>query len=178
MRVKKIILLGSLVAFMNIKCWSQEFDSGFINLPVYELSPCLLGLLTAVTESNKDNYNKDEFFYSLIFEEGKKYRYINIMPERWLASSYADYAGALKINGMVFLFRGKLDRDSIFKKNLLDQIRVKLQHTKDDISNNSFFNEPSLQGVYHECSGMPIYVEIYTKSKIKDFDMKVFPSGS
>lgn len=177
MRIKKRILLCSLFIYLSINCRSQPCDSGVIKLPIYKISPCLFGLLTEVAESNKANYNGDQLFYSVILGEGKKYKYINIKPERWVESRYLDYKGVLEINSMFFLFRGNLD-DTIFKKSSLPTVNVRLRQANDSLDTNSFFVEPSLRGVYHECKGMPIYMEIYTKSKIKNFDMKVHAPSS
>jgi len=175
MKTKTVILLSSLLIYLNINCKGQEYDSSYLKLPEYQVDSCLSELLATVAQSNKQYYS-DKYFYSLTFKEGKKTRYMSITPGMWSEARYVDYGGILKINNITFLFRGDFQQDSIFKRTNLPQIEVKLRKEKGDSDKGAFFIEPSLQGVYYECKGMPIYMEVYTKGKIPNFEMKVHPS--
>jgi len=55
MEIKLTLLISSLFLSLSMHCYSQERDSGFLKIPVYQVSPCLHGLLAAVVESNKEN---------------------------------------------------------------------------------------------------------------------------
>jgi hypothetical protein len=175
MKIKASILLSSVLFYLNTCCQGQ--DSIHLRLPIYRVNTCIYELLSTVEESNKQYYNADVYFYSVIFKEGKKFRYMNIAPDKWEATSYLDYNGILKINNMLFLFRGDFDRDSLFQRTDLPQEEVKLKNAGSDSEKVPLF-EPSLQGAYYECKGMPIYLEVYTKGKIPNFEMRVRPSKS
>lgn len=178
MKIKKAILLSSLLIYITINCQAQEYDSSYLKLPGYQVDSCLFGLLATVAQSNKQYYNTDVYFYSLTFKEGTKSRYINITPEKWAEARYLDYGGILKIHNTSFLFRGDFEHDLIFKHSSLADATVNLKREKGDLDKGAAFLEPALQGEYYECSGMPIYIEVYTKGKIPGFDMKVRASKS
>jgi hypothetical protein len=176
MKSKVIVLLGSLLIVSTTISNAQHSDTSNIKLPIFQVDACLYNLLKTVSESNIKYYKADEFFYSVIFKEGKEYRYLNIVPEKWADSRYMDYAGIMKFNKVSFLFRGDIEKDSIFKRTALPGLEVPLKKSTVDPESNVFYQEPSLHGIYHICTGMPIYMEIYTKGEIGDYKMKI-PKG-
>ncbi len=93
--------------------------------------------------------------------------------EKWLAARDTDYVGILKIDSVSFLCRGDFKQDPIFKVLSLQEVKVTLQRDKYDAGNYSYNNEPSLQGSYDECLGIPIHLEVYTKGRIPALERKV-----
>ncbi|HEY4194810.1 MAG TPA: hypothetical protein VGM63_04700 [Mucilaginibacter sp.] len=176
MEIRSIILLSSLFVHLNNNCKGQEYDSSYLKLPEYQVNSCLSELFATVAASNKQYYSIDKYFYSLTFKEGKKTRYLSITPARWADTRFLDYIGILKIENVTFLLRGEFQQDSIFKLSKASMIQVKLRKEKGDPDKDTFFNEPSLQGGFYECKGNPIYIEVYTKGKIPNFQMKMRPS--
>jgi hypothetical protein len=140
------------------------------NLPVYKASVCLTNLLVAIVKANKQYYSPNKFFYSLTFNKGKSVKYVNISAEQWHASKSLDYSGVIKINYATFLCRGDFATDSLFYKDKLGFLRIKLRQINDstDIPINI---EPSLRGAYQECSGQRISLEIYTQGEIPGYKM-------
>lgn len=178
MMIKIVIILSSLLINLSINCKGQEYDSINLKLPGYQVDSCLSQLLATVAQSNKQYYSTDQYFYSLTLKEGKRSEYISITPDMWSEARHLDYTGILKISNVTFLFRGDFQHNSIFKRSPLPQTEVKLRQEKSGSDKEAFFIEPSLQGAYYECKGKPIYIEVYTKGKILNFEMKVRPSKS
>ncbi len=101
---------------------------------------------------------------------------MDISAEKWTAAPYLDYGGILKLKQFSFLLRGDLDQGAIFKE--ISSFPLDIFLRKDADSDSRFFPEPSFQGTYYMCKPIPMNLEIYTKGKISDFDMKVRPSKS
>ena len=178
MKSRKIILVFHLLIFQTIGCQGQDNDSTRLDkkLSEYQINPCLSILLTSVADANRKYYNADTFFYALTFKRGKNQKYLSISTDRWHDAKLLDYDGMIKVKNISFLCRGDFKEDSLFKRLDSSALRVQLQKAKDITDAIPFFIEPSLQGTYFDCQGMPIYIEVYTKGKIPAFEMKVLNS--
>lgn len=183
MIIKNAILSSCLLMLLFVSCSAQKKvsmntysnDSNYFDkrLPEYQVSPCLFNLLTSIEKSNTKFYSPTKFFYSLTFNKGNNQKYLNVTPEEWSNAKSMDYTGILKIKNVTFLFRGDFENDSLFKRKSLNRIRVKLQQSKDSTDIVPFFTEPSLDGAFYECKGLPIYVEVYTRGKVPGYERKV-----
>ena len=160
---------------LSMTCQGQEGSPYYLSLPEYQVDPCLSKFLAGISASNRQYYDADKYFYSLTFREAKGYRYMYIRVEKWLEARDTDYVGILKMDGVSFLCRGDIRKASIFKISGLQEVKVKLQRDKSDPDNYVYNTEPSLQGYYTECQGIPIQLEVYTKGKIPALERKVHP---
>lgn len=175
MKKKVLILFYCMFTCLCMTCQGQKDSLYNVNLPEYQVDPCLAKFLAAVTASNRSYYGADKYFYSLTFREAKESRYMHIRAEKWLEARDTDYVGILKIDSVSFLCRGDIKKDPIFKVLPLQEVKVSLQRDKNDPNDYVYFHEPSLQGIYNECQGMPIYLEVYTKGRIPTLERKVHP---
>jgi hypothetical protein len=175
MRKEALILIYSMFIGLNMTCQGQETGPHYLNLPEYQVDPCLSNFLAEISASNKRYYDAEKYFYSLTFREAKGYRYMYIRVEKWLEARDTDYVGILKMDSVSFLCRGDLKKDPIFKALALQEVKVKLQQDKTAPDNYTYNNEPSLQGSYDECQGIPIHLEVYTKGRILALERKVHP---
>jgi hypothetical protein len=178
MKRKALILFYSMFVCLGMTCQGQEVGPYYVNLPEYQVDPCLVKFLAAVSASNRPYYDAGKYFYSLTFREAKGYRYMHIRVEKWLEARDTDYVGILKIDSVSFLCRGDFKKDPIFKVLPLQEVKVRLQRDKKDPDNYIYNNEPSLQGSYNECQGIPIHLEVYTKGRIPALERKIHPLKS
>ncbi|HET7116644.1 MAG TPA: hypothetical protein VFI29_09145 [Hanamia sp.] len=182
MEIKNVIVLVCFGALLSLSCNGQKQSTNISTdssncfdkkLPEYQISSCISNLLESVVKSNSQFYDQKKYFYSLTLKKGDNQKYLNITPEEWHSATNMDYTGILKVRGVTFLCRGDFDKDSLFKKESSTFVRVKLKQSKDSADMLPFFTEPSLDGVFSDCKGLPIYVEVYTKGKILGFEKKL-----
>lgn len=177
MRVKNILLLGFLVGLLSITSNAQKtsIDSNYFSkkLPEYQASSCLSNLFISIVKSNTRFYNPNKYFYSVTFNKRSNQKYLNVTPVLWRNAKNLDYTGVLKIRNVIFLCRGDFESDSLFKKKTSTTIRIKLQQSKDSTDWDPFTLDPSLDGVFYDCRGLPIHVEVYTEGKIQGYERKV-----
>lgn len=191
MKIKSIIFF--VLIFLSVNCIGQALKSKYKptslkaqsdsiyfnkNLTVFYVDSCLYDLLNEVVNADSSNitYPPVTYFYSLSFSEKAKtkgFQYLSVWPQLWNNSEYLDYTGVVKIGKIRFLCRGDFATDSKFHKAKNKKVVVKLRKNKNDSFENVFNREPSLQGEYHDCEGKPIYIEIYVKGKIADFEMDI-----
>jgi len=189
--MKVIQILNCALIFLNLNCYSQINDSNRVssrnkyhnggiyfdkNLDEYQIDSCLYSLLKAVVNSDRhhSDYKPDSFFHSLNFYKKSKsgrYRYLSIYPRLWNNPEYIDYTGIIKLDEMTFLCRGDFETDSLFHYLNFKKERVKLKQPKDNTFNTPFIEDPSFQGLFLNCKGVPIYIEIYIKGKIQEYEM-------
>ena len=170
------IRLLFLLLFVCLKgiCVGQLPSEDSLRVPEYHASACIKKLFVAIVESNKQNYNPQDYFYSVTFKESNNVLYMTVSSVRWTQTSHLDYVGIIRLNKASFLLRGDLDKGGVFERDSNSVLSVLLKKEDSDTS-ELFFNEPSLRGGYRLCKPMPIDLEVYTKNKISGFDMKVFP---
>lgn len=164
----------------NFKYFKNHGDSIYFDkmLKEYYIDSCIVDVFKAIVyaDSSHVNYPPASYFYSIYFSKSAKtkgYQYLSVAPRLWNNSEYMDYKGIIKIEGMTFLCNGDFETDYKFHRIEGKRIRVKLAKNKNDTIGNHFIREPSLQGVYNDCKGLPIYIEVYVKEKIADFEMEV-----
>lgn len=172
MMAKPILVFCWLLAYSIENCVAQKVDSVSLKLPQYRLDSCLSTLCMDVIESNKQYYPREFYFYSLTFKKGTKDDYISLSAARIEDARFFDYAGMSTIDSMSILLRGDFIQDSIFKEIHRPKFEIKLQRIEES-NKLQFLKEPSLQGLYQECTGRRIYLEVYTKGKIGDYGMKL-----
>jgi len=191
MQIKSIIYFLLIILSINCigqigkskskrKVFKSQSDSIYLNknLPVFYVDSCLYDLFEEVVnaDSNSIAYPPATYFYSLYFSKKAKtkgFQYLSVWPRLWNNSEYMDYIGVIKIGKMTFLCRGDFEADSKFHKVENKKVVVRLRKNKNDSFGNVFNREPSLQGEYHDCKGLPIYIEIYVEGKIADFEMDI-----
>jgi hypothetical protein len=148
-------------------------DTGIIKkrLPIYRASSCIEDLLKQVTKANRRYYDPKEYFYSLSFKENGNNRYLVIETGKYKSSRVFDYRGVIKVDKAIFLCRGDIDADTLFKPNNDAFLNVYLTQEK-DTSDFDYGMEPSLRGSYQECNGIKISLEIYTRATLPGYKMK------
>lgn len=177
-----LLLSCTLLAFIIIKtnCKKKRplITKSFLNtyqadssrfLPEYKTKPCLYSLLKAIVESNRGIYSADKFFYSLSLKKSDKLKRMTIKLDLWETPENLDYVGVVKCDNSIFLCRGDIENDSLFYKNNSFKIRIDLRSKNDTTEFFPYINEPSLSDILYDCGGLPIYVEVYTKEKIKAY---------
>jgi hypothetical protein len=159
-----------LNAYQNIK-YSKN-DSIFVNkdLPIFEISPCVKKILIAVEKSNSKHYKTGKSFYGLIFNNRKKYRYLEIFSDQWNDAKDTSYIGAIKLDQAIFLCGGNVVDNSLFHR-VPGVIKVKLRKAKTPAIPMPI--EPSLRGTFTICEGLPIYIEVYIADPINGYTMHV-----
>lgn len=150
-------------------------------LPVFELDSCLAELFEAIAEADKKSsyYAGIEMFYSVDVNRRNGDIALNIWPDRWRKSSYLDYFGAIKIDDATFLCRGDYRSDSLFHPSKEEPIYIDLKRPVKITSLDDFdkaidmlaFN-PSLLGIFRNCSGLKINTHVYIEKKLPNFKMK------
>lgn len=151
----------------------MEASTMIKDLQAYKTDPLLYDLLKTVVSSNQQNYDPNKYFYSLTWGIATSHRQLTIIPAQWDAPSEMNYKGIIKVTGINFLLAGDIGQDTIFfKKDTGKKIRVKILRTrKDDLLPLPI--EPILQGMLNNDTQPPVYVEVYTKSPIAGYDMRV-----
>src|SRR5450631_983484 len=139
-------------------------------LPIYHAVPCIDKLLRQVVEVNHKYYDPNKYFYSLSFKKEGGKRYLVIESSLYNSCKVFDYLGAMKISGSTFLCRGDIAADTLFIVNRDVFLDVYLKNTKKSNEFNFGF-EPSLRGLYQECNGIKINLEIYTRAPLPGYRM-------
>lgn len=141
------------------------------NLPIYHEISCITDLLKQIVKANHKFYDNKYFFYSLSLKKERDIRYLVIESARYKSSKTSDYVGAIKVSSAIFLCRGDITTDTIFKRNNDDFLNVYLKIKKGSEDFN-YGIEPSLRGLYRECDGIKIYLEIYTRATLPGYGME------
>lgn len=140
-------------------------------LPVYDVISCIDNLLKQVVNANQRFYAPKKYFYSLSFKRQGDKRYLVIEVGRYKSSRVCDYVGAIKVGSSIFLCRGDITTDTLFKINKKAFLNVHLESAKQS-DNFNYGVEPSLRGVYQECRGINISLEIYTRATLPGYKME------
>ncbi|MBZ4192071.1 hypothetical protein [Niabella beijingensis] len=146
------------------KCQKQK-------LPVYNAINCIDNLLKEIVKANHKFYKSSQDFYSMSFKKKNNKRYIVIEVGQYKSSNALDYIGAIKINNAIFLCRGDITLDTIFRRIDHSFINVCLKKSSNPASFD-FGTEPSLRGQYQECLGIDISLEVYTKAALPGYKME------
>lgn len=182
--MKKLLFACCIVTVVSLSCSGQNAKVKSLNvdtlqkdkylkntsLLVYQ-SVCMNMLLASIVESNYQNYPESKYFYSLTFIKVGKNRRINIQPMLWSESKDMDYKGIIKYSNASYLLKGNFESDFIFKRSAGINIEVSISQKKDTFNNIPFIHEPVLQGFFLDCKGVPVYIEVYTDSRISKFKM-------
>jgi hypothetical protein len=137
----------------------------------YSADSCLLKLLRDVVYADRQTYLQGGRYYSLSFVPRKKTRFLLVTLERWNSAPYLDYTGVLRVDSGIFLLREGFNRDSIFSLIGNSAFYIKLARM-DSVENTVLTIEPSLQGGFMSCQGLPINLEIYIPERIPGYDSK------
>ena len=140
-------------------------------LPIFKAAPCMGNLLRQVVSANRRFYDPKKHYYSLSYQRKGNQRYLVIESGEYKRSKVFDYVGVIKFNGHVFLCRGDIAAEAIFKREKGAFLTVHLEKgvPSDEVE---FGSEPSLRGLYQECSGIEINLEVYTRAKLLGFKME------
>jgi hypothetical protein len=154
--------------------YHAKSDSIYVikDLPILSADDCIGNLLTAVAKSNSKHYNPGKSFYGLILNNQKKYRYLEIFTDQWHDAKDTSYVAVIKLNNAVFLCSGDIQGNPLFHRISSGNTRIRLSIAKKS-SNIPMPIEPSLQGTFSSCKGLPIYVEVYTINPISGYKMHV-----
>jgi hypothetical protein len=176
MKLKQVIAISLLTAIVSV-CQAQQksniqqvdFDK---KLPIYNLRSCIKEFFTAVTKSNSKFYDPKKYFYSVTITKGEKRNYLGIEVDRWNSARKIDYYAVVRLSSGTLLLRGDTAIDSLFTKKNSKDIEIKLKKNRNLEETTPYTVEPILQGILNTCGGKPLSVEVYTKGKIKGFEMK------
>lgn len=181
MKSGAIILTSVIALVLSTNIYGQHLgkehtpstDSIVVYKNVSKLSVqnCLGNLLQAIVKSNNKNYKPGESFYGLHINKRKKYWYLEVFIDQWHGAKDTSYTAMLKVKNAVFLCSGDLRNNSLFSKLGLHDQKIKLFASKKPIE--PMLMDPSLQGTLNICSGLPIYVEVYTPDPIPGYKMNV-----
>ena len=141
-------------------------------LPIYRASPCIENLLRQVVKANRGYYDPKKYFYSLSFKREGDKRFLVIESGKYKSSRVFDYVGVIKIYSSIFLCRGDIATDTLFKSNNDAFVSIYLGGKK-DTDDFDYGVEPSLKGSYQECNGIKISLEIYTRATLPGYKMEV-----
>jgi hypothetical protein len=83
--------------------------------------------------------------------------------------------GVIKIHGSIFLCRGDVATDTLFKSNNDAFVSIYLGGKK-ETGDFDYGVEPSLRGSYQECNGIKISLEIYTRATLPGYKMEELKS--
>ena len=142
-----------------------------MKIPIYHASPCIENLLREAAKANRRYYDPNIYFYSLSFRKERNHRYLLIEPGRYKSSIAFDYVDVLKISSSIFLCRGDIAADTLFKSTDDAFLNVSLIKRKNS-DDFDYGMEPSLRGSYNECSGIKISLEVYTRAIIPGYKME------
>ena len=140
-------------------------------LPIYHASPCIENLLRQVVKANRGYYDPKKYFYSLSFKREGDKRFLVIESGKYKSSRVFDYVGVIKIYSSIFLCRGDIATDTLFKSNSDAFLSVYLGDKK-DADDFDYGVEPSLSGSYQECNGIKISLEIYTRATLPGYKIE------
>ena len=169
-------VLALLVVFLVTSCLNdsthakneQQVD---IRLEEFRVDKCLYDFLSSVVLSNRQFYQSTDYYYSFEFGLTADRRSLYIAPEKWKSARTLDYIGYVAVNGVLFLCKGSLSKDSLFHKT--GKIKyADLILSKNELGRMQTLSEPSLEGTLKLCPGMQLDVSVYTKGKIKGYLLK------
>lgn len=140
------------------------------DLPILVADPCIGDLLEAVAKSNSKYYRWGKSFYGLHFNNRKGYRYLEVFTDEWHDAKETGYVAIIKVKNAVFLCGGDIEGNPLFHKTTSRNEQVKLSAARKS-SRIPMLIEPSLQGTFNSCEGLPIYVEVYTANPISAYKM-------
>ncbi len=146
-------------------------------LPLLKSEACITKLLTAVVNSQSQHFNTRSAFYALFFSNKKHHRYLKIFVDFWQDAKDTTYLAEIQLRNSTFLCGGDVLTDSLFHRSGLVNKRVYLKAAR-RTADIAFNIEPSLQGFFPSCGGLPLYVEIYTTHSIRGYKMKVTEHGN
>lgn len=144
-------------------------------LPIYHSSSCIEELLRQVVKANRGYYDPNKYFYSLSFKKEGGKRYLVIESGKYKSSRVFDYVGVMKIYGSIFLCRGDIASDTLFKSDNDAFLSVHLERKK-VTKDFDYGVEPSLRGLYQQCNGIKISLEIYTRASLPGYKMEELKS--
>jgi hypothetical protein len=155
---------------MNNKCFD---DTNVVKkkLPIYKTSPCIENLLKQIVVANRRFYDVRKNFYSLSLKKEREKEYLVIELGEYKSSRTFDYVGAIKVSRAIFLCRGDITIDTLFKLNNDKFLDVCLKKAKGS-ENFNYGIEPSLRGLYPECYGVNISLEVYTPAALRGYKME------
>lgn len=181
MKSGAIIPVSIIALILSTSIYGQQLkirhtlnaDSIIVYKNVSELSVqnCLGNLLQAIFKSNVKYYKQGESFYGLHISNRKKYWYLEVFIDQWHGAKDTSYSAMLKMKNAIFLCSGDLRNNSLFSKVGLHSQKIKLVASKKPVE--PMLIDPSLQGTLNICSGLPIYVEVYTSNPIQGYKMNV-----
>jgi hypothetical protein len=155
---------------------NSKSDSLYISkdLPLFVADSCIGNLLKAVEKSNITLYNPQISFYGLYFNNREKYRYLEVFVDKWNDTKDTSYVGVLKIRNMLFLCSGDIQHTDLFRKTADKlQVKLKIARTGPKSPYDAVPTEPSLQGTFKTCKGLPLYVEVFTANPISGYKMLI-----
>jgi hypothetical protein len=97
---------------------------------------------------------------------------LEIFVDEWKDANYTTYGNAIKLKNAVFLCCGDIEDNTLFHRTTFGTMLVNLCVAKKS-SRIPIPNEPSLQGTFRSCKGLPMYVEVYTTKPIPGYKMQV-----
>jgi hypothetical protein len=184
--MKLLIFCIALIALKNREYVSGEhvdskvvnvydkcgIDTGIVEkqLPLYLAVPCVDNLLKQIAKANHKFYDSKKYFYSLSFKKEGEKRYLVIEAVQYKSSTAVDYIGAIKVPGAIFLCRGDISTDTLFKLIDNDHLNVSLKSARDSNVYN-YGMEPTLSGLYH-CDKIIMELEIYTRAILPGYRME------
>lgn len=142
------------------------------NLPRLIADPCLQNLLKSIVKSNSKYYKGGESFYHLEYFNKKNFNYLGIYLDQWNNITSSDYSALMKVKGTLFLCKGNILSNSLFHKVRESKGRLEFNILKSS-SDIPITMDPSLQGTFNSCKGLPIYIEVYTPEPISGYRMKI-----
>lgn len=176
-----VTLLSIIIFILNMNVYGYNYRKQHVlntdSIVVYKkvsalcVQNCLGNLLQAIVKTNKKYYKQGKSFYGLHINKRQKYFYLEIFIDRWHGAKDTSYSAMIKIKNAVFLCSGDLYKNSLFTNVGIRDQRIKLVIAKKPIE--PMLIDPSLQGTFRICSGLPIYVEIYTPEPIQGYKMTV-----
>ena len=147
-------------------------DTGIVEKqqPLYLALPCVDNLLKLIGKANHKFYDAKKYFYSLSFKKEGERRYLVIEAVQYKSSTAMDYVGAIKVPDAIFLCRGDISTDTLFKLKDNAYLNVSLKSAKDSDAYN-YGMEHTLSGLY-QCDKIFIHLEIYTRAILAGYRME------
>jgi len=134
------------------------------NLPILSIDACIENLLASVAKSNAKYFKNGQSFYSLEFFNRKGYRYLGIYLDKLNDVKNDNYVAVIKTTGVIFLCRGNVLDNPLFHNNGMHKEHIEFTMVKSN-PDIPLSIEPSLQSTFDSCSGLPIYIEVYTPER-------------
>lgn len=176
--MKKVHFAAMLLISIGFSCNSKpkpsqitsHFNSGDVGkkeLDKYIVDSCLENLFQSVANSNDKVYASETFFYSITYQKSSTQRYLKIEPQAFKSSRYTNFEGGCKIGRNVFLLRGDIDNDPLFRKQVNSTLTVDFSVSSDT---TPFIEDPILDGYFGGCNGQPIYMEVFAREEISGYE--------